>query len=263
MKQIKQDGIPEYEYVEIFPKKSKYCICIPIINEGTRIIDQLKKGNDAGINTKYDILICDGDSSDGSTDIDQLKNLNVNTLLIKKSTGKQGTQLRMGFWYALQRGYEGILTIDGNNKDLLAEVPRFVEKLDLGYDYVQGSRFIKGGVHKNTPLVRFLAIRLIHSPLISIISGNLNTDSPNNFRGYSSKYLRDNRLGIFRDVFDSYELIGYLSVMATKLGFRFCEVPVTRVYPYKDKVPTKIKGFKSNLNLLKILWNLLFNKYNL
>ena len=23
----------------------------------------------------------------------------------------------MGFWWALERGYEGIITIDGNNKD--------------------------------------------------------------------------------------------------------------------------------------------------
>lgn len=43
--------------------------------------------------------------------------LRVKTLLIKQDTGKQGAQLRMDIWWAFQRGYKGVVTIDGNNKD--------------------------------------------------------------------------------------------------------------------------------------------------
>ena len=57
-----------------------------------------------------DIVICDGGSTDGCTEESNLQKLKVNTLLVKKDTGKQGAQLRMGIWWALQRGYEGIIT---------------------------------------------------------------------------------------------------------------------------------------------------------
>ena len=50
----------------------------------------------------------------------------------------------MGIHWALTRGYQGILTIDGNNKDSIESVPLFLEKLGEGFDLVQGRRFIKG-----------------------------------------------------------------------------------------------------------------------
>jgi len=50
-------------------------------------------------------------STDGCTKEALLKFMGVNTLLTKKGNGKQGAQLRMGFWWALQRGYEGIITL--------------------------------------------------------------------------------------------------------------------------------------------------------
>ena len=82
-------------------------------------------------------------SIDGCTSKNKLKQLGVNTLLVKKDIGKQGAQLRMGFWWALQRKYKGIITIDGNNKDSIEDVPKFIKKLEQGYDFIQGSRFIK------------------------------------------------------------------------------------------------------------------------
>ena len=56
------------------------------------------------VHTLADIIICDGGSTDGGTDDDMLQSLGVNTLLIKKGPGKQGAQLRMGFYWALSRG---------------------------------------------------------------------------------------------------------------------------------------------------------------
>lgn len=56
-----------------------------------------------------------------------------------------------------------------------------------------------------------------------------------------------------RDVFMTYELLAYLSVRATQLGMRACEIPVTRAYPKAGKTPTKISFFKGNFELIKIL----------
>ena len=254
-------GVPNFEYKEFYEKKSDYCILIPVINEGDRIRKELTVAFNEGISSKADIIICDGCSVDGSLDDEFLKGKGVNTLLIKKDKGKQSAQLRMGIWFAFQREYKGIITIDGNNKDSIEDVPKFIEKLNQGYDFIQGSRFIKGGKGINTPLMRHVLVKFVHAPIISISAGYWFTDTTNAFRGYSAKYLKDARVLPLRDIFDTYELLAYLSVRASQLGMAVCEIPVRRQYP-KGKIPTKISFFKGNFNLLKILILNFFRKYN-
>lgn len=249
----KQPGVPRFEYAEYAGRKRDYVLLIPIINEGERIIRELERASRAGISDYVDIVICDGGSTDGCTEEDHLRRLGVNTLLVKRDVGKQGAQLRMGIWWALQRGYHGVVTIDGNDKDSIEDVPRFLEKLREGYDLVQGSRFVPGGRAVNTPPARFLSVRLIHAPIISLTAGQHFTDTTNAYRAYSARYLTDRQVQPLRDVFMTYELLAYLSVRATQLGYRACEVPVTRAYPKKGKTPTKISFVKGNVQLMKIL----------
>ena len=255
-------GVPRFDCAEFSPKSSDYCICIPIINEGARIKKELDRAKASGIDKLCDIAICDGGSTDGSTDPAQLKDLGVNSLLTKFDAGKQSAQLRMGFWWALQRGYRGIITVDGNDKDSIESVPLFIERLEMGYDFVQGSRYIKGGRAVNTPMVRHLAVRLLHSPLTSLIAGHHFTDTTNAFRGHSRKYLLHPKVLPFRDSFITYELLAYLSVRASQLGLRVCEVPVRREYPRLGEVPTKIKGMKGNLSLLWILLQVAVGRFS-
>lgn len=255
-------GVPNFNCHVYEEKKKEYCVLIPIINEGERIIKELSRAKEHCISDVADIIICDGGSTDGCTAEGRLRELEVNTLLVKDDAGKQGAQLRMGFYYAKERGYKGIITIDGNDKDSIEDVPRFIEKIEEGYDLIQGSRFIKGGVAINTPFIRNIAVRLIHAPVISLTAGQWFTDTTNAYRGYSAKYLYDDRVQVFRDVFMTYELLAYLSVRATQIGMKACEIPVTRAYPKTGKTPTKISFFKGNSELMKILFANLFRKYN-
>ena len=227
-------GVPDFECTEYAGKTKDYVLLIPIINEGERITRELSRAKEHGISAYADIVICDGGSTDGCTDEARLRALDVNTLLVKKGAGKQGAQLRMGIYWALQRGYSGVITIDGN-------------------DLVQGSRFIKGGRAINTPLSRFVAVKLIHAPIISLTAHQRFTDTTNAYRAYSARYLRDERVMPLRDVFMTYELLAYLSVRATQLGYKACEIPVTRAYPAKGKTPTKISPLRGNAELMKIL----------
>lgn len=255
-------GVPKFECTEYMGRTRDYVVLIPIINEGDRIHKELKRAKEHGVSDHADIVICDGGSTDGCTDENTLKSLDVNTLLVKQDEGKQGAQLRMGIWWALERGYKGIITIDGNNKDSIEDVPKFIEKLEEGYDLVQGSRFIKGGKAVNTPLIRLLAVKLIHAPVISLTAHQRFTDTTNAYRAYSAAYLKDDRVQPLRDIFMTYELLAYLSVRATRIGMKACEIPVTREYPPKGKTPTKISFFKGNSNLMKILFRNARGAYN-
>lgn len=255
------EGVPAFECQEYSEKKKEYCVLIPIINEGDRIKKELQRAKKYHVSDAADIVICDGDSSDGCTEESLLRGLDVNTLLVKKGPGKQGAQLRMGFWWALERGYKGIITIDGNNKDSIEDVPAFIEKLEEGYDFVQGSRFVKGGHAVRTPLIRLLSVRLLHAPVISLTAGQWFTDTTNAYRAYSREYLMHPQVQPLRDIFVTYELLAYLSVRATQLGMKACEIPVDRVYPKSGKTPTKISFFKGNGNLLKILFKNMMGAY--
>ncbi len=255
-------GVPDFTAAELADKQAPYCLLIPVINEGTRILHELERAQKAGVDKLCDIILCDGGSTDGSMDIAGLAARGVNTLLIKTGPGKQGAQLRMGLWFALQRGYHGILTIDGNDKDSIEDVPRFLEKLAGGYDLVQGSRFIRGGRAVNTPPLRWLAVRLVHAPIISLAARHWFTDTTNAYRAYSREYLTHPAVQPLRDVFMGYELLAYLSIRATQLGLKACEVPVTRAYPPAGKTPTKISGIKGNSALLRVLFAAAAGKYD-
>lgn len=250
----RRPGVPRFDATEYAPRRARHCLLIPIINEGERIARELARAQAAGVDRLVDVIICDGGSTDGSTADDALRALGVNTLLVKRGPGRQGAQLRMGIWFALERGYEGVVTIDGNDKDGIEAVPEFLAKLDEGYDLVQGSRFVPGGISENLPLSRGLAVRLIHAPVISLTAGQRFTDTTNAFRAYSRRYLTDERVQPLREVFEGYELLAYLSTRATQLGMRACEVPVSRVYPKRGKTPTKISPIRGNLDLLRVLF---------
>lgn len=249
----RKTGVPRFLCHEFEEKSKDYVLLIPIINEGDRIIKELKRACKYKVTDFVDIVICDGGSTDGCTEESKLRKLGVNSLLVKQDAGKQGAQLRMGIWWALNRGYKGVITIDGNNKDSIEDVSHFIEKLEDGYDFVQGSRFIQGGRAIRTPLIRNISVRLIHAPIISLTAHQRFTDTTNAYRAYSARYLQDNRVQPLRDVFMTYELLAYLSVRATQIGMKACEVPVTRAYPKTGKMPTKISFFKGNSELMKIL----------
>ena len=251
--------IPKFEVIEFHKRKTKYCLCIPVLNEGEKIKKQLNRL------TPYskiiDIIVADWNSSDGSTNPKFLKKMGVKTLLILKSPGRQGTQLRMAFSYALNMGYQGIIQIDGNNKDGVEAIPRFIKALDKGFDYIQGSRFIKGGKAINTPPMRHVAVRFLAAPILSLGAHYWYTDVTNGFRGYSKKYLTHSKVQPFRDIFVSYELNMYLTVRANQLGLKTEEIPVERKYS-KGKVHTKISFFKGNLNFLLSQLKAVLGYYN-
>lgn len=253
--------VPSFETPLWLGRKHAWCVVIPVINEGERIQSLLARMAALNIENMADIVIVDGGSTDGSLELQALQQVGVRGLLIKTAPGKLSAQLRCAYAFALDQGYEGIITIDGNDKDDPEAIPRFIEALKQGLDFVQASRFVAGGVAENTPKSRDFAIRFIHAPMLSVSSGFKWTDTTQGFRAYSRKMLLDVNISLFRDVFNTYELLAYLSYRAPKLGYRCVELATSRRYP-EGEVPTKISSFKGNLSVLEVLFRACAGNYN-
>jgi hypothetical protein len=252
--------VPAHEVTTLAPRRARYALCVFVINEGERLHRQL--GKMVPWCGDVDVILADGGSTDGSTAPDVLADLNVRTLLTKRGPGKLSAQMRMALAYCLNEDYEGVIVMDGNDKDDPRSIPRFVTALEDGVDHAQGSRFIRGGKAINTPRSRYWGIKLLHAPLLSLAAGYRYTDTTNGFRAYSRSLLLDPRVRPFRDVFAQYELHYYLAIRAALLGFTVREVPVTRAYPDTGKVPTKIHGWRGNWLVLKTLLKACLGRYN-
>jgi dolichol-phosphate mannosyltransferase len=252
--------VPAFDRYELAPKMRSHCICVFVINEGRRLLNQLERMKP--FSKVVDIIVADGGSTDGSTKLDLLRAHEVNSLLVKTGPGRLGAQMRMAFSFAIERGYEGVVTIDGNGKDGVEAIPLFVTHLMEGHDHIQGSRFIEGGESQNLPFSRWLGVKLVHAPLVRGASCFPYTDTTNGFRGYSSDLLCDVEVDVFRNLFAGYELHYYLAVQAAQKGYRVVEVPVKRRYPSKGPTPSKISPLKGNIEVLRLLAATCIGKYD-
>jgi dolichol-phosphate mannosyltransferase len=250
--------LPTFTETVLTERQHNYALVIPVFNEGERIRCQLSLI--AKLAPPIDIVIADGGSTDCSLEVEFLRGTNVRVLLTKTGTGRLSAQLRMAYAWCLDAGYDGIVTIDGNGKDDVGAIPVFVAKLTEGFDYVQGSRYRPGGGSENTPLDRYVAGRLIHAPLLSLVARHWFTDTTNGFRAYSGRYLRDPRVAPFRDVFVHYGLLFYLTVRAPQLDYRVTEIAVMRRYP-PHTVPTKIAGWRGRLHMLGELFGVALGRF--
>ena len=253
--------IPAYRTTFWLGRQHRWCVVIPLINEGERIKNLLSRMHDGRVAEMADIIIVDGGSTDGSLEQRALQSKGVRGLLVKTGPGKLSAQLRCAYSFALEQGYDGIVTIDGNDKDDPEAIPRFIDALQQGVDFVQASRFLPGGIAENTPKTRDFAIRFIHAPLLRLSSGFAWTDTTQGFRAYSRKMLLDPRVAPFRDLFARYELLAYLSHRVPRLGYRCIELPTVRRYP-PGEVPTKINGLSGNMLVLKTLIHACLGKFD-
>lgn len=251
--------IPYYEYKEYFEKRNDYALLIPTWNEGERIRIELNRLKVKNIPKAIDIFILDAGSSDGSLDENFLKEIGIRAILTIKEKG-QANAYKSGFSKVSDEKYKGVVTVDGNNKDSVEQVMDFVYLLNI-YDFVQGSRFIGGGNHENTPISRVLAMKLFSNPLLTLSSGFKYTETMSAFRGFSMRIIDDERLNIFREIFQSWELQWYMANMIPKLGYKVIEIPQRRIYPKKGKIQTKI-NFIGNIRIVFQLIKVALGFYN-
>jgi len=152
-----------------------------------------------------------------------------------------GYALRKGLHFAIKQKYDIAVIMAGNGKDNPEEIPKLLMPIiEEDFDYVQGSRFKKGGIHKGTPLKRKIFVRLW--PIFwTIITGRKQTEVTNGFRAYKlSIFSEEYGININQDWLDRYALEYYIHFKVLKnKNLRFIEVPVSKTYTSKKNY-TKI-----------------------
>jgi hypothetical protein len=99
--------VPAMETPLWLGKQHPYCVVIPVVNEGERIKRLLKRMETNRIPAIADVIIVDGGSTDGSLELDALKQVGVRGLVVKKGPGKLSAQLRTCSKSPKQESQEG------------------------------------------------------------------------------------------------------------------------------------------------------------
>jgi glycosyltransferase involved in cell wall biosynthesis len=159
----------------------------------------------------YEILFIDDGSSDGTwrviTELSQ-KFEEVRGLRLRKNFGK-AMALSAGFERA--RG-ETIVMMDADLQDDPVELPKFLAKLDEGYDLVVGWK-----VNRLDPTNRKVLSRIFNST-VARMSGVALHDMNCGFKAFRREVIKS--IPIYGDLFR------FIPVLADWQGFRVTEVPI-------------------------------------
>lgn len=224
-------------------KGGKVIALVPACNEGAkvgRVVERIRMWDRSPADQRPvdAILVIDDGSVDATATIAAAAGAEV------LSTGVQrgvGAALRRGLELARSRGYDIAVILAGNDKDDPAQIPRLLDPIfDEDCDWVMGSRFLPGGVcGGEMPLYRKLATRA-HPWLMARFTGKRLTESTNGFRALRLSVLDDSRINLHQCWLDTYGLEVYLLWKVLKLGYKYAEVPCTKVYPAKRMGYTKM-----------------------
>jgi len=159
--------------------------------------------------------------NDGSTDksYEILEDLDCHTITFETNRGK-GAALRAGFAFAVDRGYDAVITMDADLQHRPEHLPDFLARYHEA-DILVGTRTMDPG---QMPVDRRLTNNFT-SLIISIFGAATVRDSQSGYRLLKKTVLRRIRLKSSR-----YDTESEILHQACRCGFRVAEVPIDTVY---------------------------------
>ncbi len=232
-------------------KLHKIIVILPAYNEEGKIGNTVKKVlNDPPKGLVSTCLVVD----DGSTDNTVLDAETNGALVLKKPRNEGvGSAIREGIAYAVKNAFDIIVVMAGDDQDVPAEIPAVVEPIiSRGYDFVQGSRRLRGTRTVNMPLFRRVTT-WVYSFIFKLVTGFPCTDGTNGFRAFKTSILNNPIINLNQEWLNTYELEPYLFFKIIEAGGRVCEVQVTKHYHKKIIGYSKMVPLKDWWNILKPL----------
>ena len=192
----------------------KTCVLIPTYNESKTIaelVTQIKA-------ERLDCLVIDDGSLDETAEIARSSGA---AMIIHKENQGKGASLKTGFNYALEKGYEAVVVLDGDGQHNPRDVRRFIEAArKTGADMIVGNRM---GNTRSMPPIRRATNRWM-SNFISKMCGQHIPDTQCGFR-----LIRSNILKKIRLISSKYEAESELLIRAGK-DFKIVSIPIKSIY---------------------------------
>ena len=135
-----------------------------------------------------------------------------------------GAALHSAFAYALEHGYDVLVTIDCDGQHQPCRIPQFVAAID-GWDVVSGSRYLKRFEGDSEPPADRKKINAELTAEINRRLGLQLTDAFCGFKAYRVEALRGLQL---HDT--GYAMPLEFWVVAAHAGLKICELPVPLIY---------------------------------
>jgi glycosyltransferase involved in cell wall biosynthesis len=192
----------------------KYSIVVPFFNEQENVPPLYMKLTEVmdSLGDPYELIFVDDGSRDNTfkvlSDIYEHDH-RVNVVRLRRNFG-QTAGLKAGFDFA--RG-EIVISMDGGLQHDPDEIPRFLEKIEEGYDLVSGWRRPR----PDEWLVRQVPTRLVNW-MMSKLSGLDLHDFGTTFKAYRREILQEIQL--------YGELHRFIPALASSTGARMAEVPI-------------------------------------
>jgi len=184
------------------------------------------------------VLIDDG-SSDGTGDVAR----DAGAIVIRHDVNRgKGGALKSGFLWALDRGLDGVITLDADGQHLPRQIPEFIEERRAsGADLIIGGRaHLFGGMLPRRRMAnRFSAWAVAKASRTNI------KDSQSGFRFYSSRVLREIPLRA-----EGFDMETEVIIRAGVRGLKVVQIPID--LGFVDGLSTS--HYKPLLDTLRIAW---------